>query len=242
MTVSPQCENGFTRLANEIIEALMRTNLSAYQSRILWAIWRETYGHQKKQDWISNSQLAEMTGIKKGHVSRTIKELLTRNIVTKSGNKIGFCKDYTQWRELPKLVTVTNSGNKVTSSGIHSYLTRRTQKKKYIKKYISAFADDAPPSNGNGKIKSLFAYWNSLGIIQHREIDRFERSLTAALKTYSPEEIGEAMKNYKEILESPDHWFSHHWTLSDFLSRKNGIDQFLTVNKPFDHFRKGPKQ
>ena len=27
MAASPQCENGFTRIANEIIEALMRTNL-----------------------------------------------------------------------------------------------------------------------------------------------------------------------------------------------------------------------
>ena len=44
MEASPQCENGYTRLANEIIEALMKSNLSAYQSRILWAVWRETYG------------------------------------------------------------------------------------------------------------------------------------------------------------------------------------------------------
>jgi len=114
---SPQVEDGYTRIANEIIDALMRINLSPYQSRILWAIWRTTYGFQKKQDWISNGQLVEMTGIKKSHVSRTMRELRERHIVTSSGNKIAFNKDYQQWRELPKLVTVTSRGNKVTSTG-----------------------------------------------------------------------------------------------------------------------------
>jgi phage replication O-like protein O len=113
----PQVENGFTRIANEIMDALMRTNLSAYQSRILWAIWRKTYGWKKREDWIANIQLVAMTGIRKQHVSRTVKELIERKMVTKSGYKIGFNKNYTQWRELPKQVTVTSSGNKVTDSG-----------------------------------------------------------------------------------------------------------------------------
>ncbi len=142
MSASPQIENGYTRIANEIIEALMRTNLSAYQGRVLWAIWRETYGYQKKQDWLSNGQLVEMTGLKKSHVSRTVSELITRNIVTKAGNKIAFNKDYTQWRELPKRVTVTPSGNKVTDWGYRSYQSGGTQKKKHIKKVL--FSSDAP--------------------------------------------------------------------------------------------------
>lgn len=134
MAASPQCENGYTRLANEIIEALMRTNLSAYQSRILWAIWRRTYGYHKTQDWIANRQLVEMTGIKKPHVSRTVSELIMRNMVTQAGNKVGFNKDYTRWRELPIRVTVTPSGNKVTHRGTRSYPSGGTQKKKHKKK------------------------------------------------------------------------------------------------------------
>ncbi|OPX95469.1 MAG: hypothetical protein A4E58_02113 [Syntrophorhabdus sp. PtaB.Bin006] len=90
-------------------------------------------------------------------------------------------------------------------------------------------------------IKSLFDYWNSLSIIQHRKIDKFERHLAATLKAYSPEEIGEAMKNYKDILESPDHFFKYRWGLDEFLSRKGGLEKFLAVNNPFDNFRKGEK-
>ena len=118
---NPQLENGHLRLANEIIEALMRTNLSAYQMRILWAIWRKTYAWRKPEDWISNSQLISMTGLRKQHVSRAKKELFERQIVTKSGYKMGFNKDYTQWRELPKQVTTPKTYPKlvtgVTSTG-----------------------------------------------------------------------------------------------------------------------------
>ncbi|MGD0488851.1 MAG: replication protein [Syntrophorhabdales bacterium] len=164
MPASPQLENGYTSIANEIIEALMRTNLSAYQIRILWGIWRRTYGFHKKEDWLSNSQLVEMTGLRKQHISRTIKELLQRNIVTKSGYKVAFNKDYTQWRESPKQVTVTNSGYKVTSTGDHSNQFRGTQKKKVLKKESTFSPSDFdtfwnlyPKRNGRkaGKVECL---------------------------------------------------------------------------------------
>jgi len=127
---SPQLENGYFRIANEIAEVLMRTNLSAYQSRILWAIFRRTYGFNKKEDWLSNSQLVDLTGLWKQHIYRTIKELLGRNLVTKRGYKIAFNKDYQQWRELPKGVTSHSKSPKgvtpspkgvtgVTNRGVH---------------------------------------------------------------------------------------------------------------------------
>jgi phage replication O-like protein O len=127
MDTTPQVKNGFTRIANQILDDICQVNLSSYQSRVLHFIWRKTYGYGKKQDWISVSQIVEGTGIKKSHVSRTKKELLLRKIVTSSGNKIGFQKDSRLWQELPNQVTiknsyqsrpeVTNSGQKVTNLG-----------------------------------------------------------------------------------------------------------------------------
>lgn len=103
---SPQTENGYTPIANEILEALARTNFSAYESRILWCIVRKTYGWGQKEDWIAISQMVEATGMHRSHVSRAKKMLLARNIVTEGGNKISIQKDYTRWRELPKGVNV----------------------------------------------------------------------------------------------------------------------------------------
>jgi len=103
---SPQKENGYTSIANDIVEALAMTYLSSYESQILFAILRKTYGWNKKDDWISGSQLAEMTGIKKGHVSRTLKKLILRNMITKNDGVLSFQKDYDLWQKLPKQVTI----------------------------------------------------------------------------------------------------------------------------------------
>lgn len=124
---NPQKENGAVMIANEIVEALAKTYMSSYESQIVWVLFRKTYGFNKKDDWIANHQFVEMTGIHKAHVSRTIKKLISRNIVTQMGNKYRFQKDYTSWLELPKQVTnkklpkqvtkVTQMGTTVTQIG-----------------------------------------------------------------------------------------------------------------------------
>lgn len=102
---NPQIENGYIKIANEISEHLMNINLTAYQYRVLWAIWRKTYGWNKKYDWLSYTQLKEMTGLRKQHIWRTVKELVDKNIVTRQGYKLSFNKDYHKWKTLPNRVT-----------------------------------------------------------------------------------------------------------------------------------------
>ena len=96
---NPQLEDGFTMVANEIIEALARINLCAYESRVLWFIIRKTYGWHKKNDWIALSQIVDSTGILKPNVSRTLKSLKARNIIIRDKNRrVGVQKDYEKWR------------------------------------------------------------------------------------------------------------------------------------------------
>src|SRR4051812_4004780 len=83
---NPQKENGYTGIANEIVDALCKTNLSPHEGRIVWCVFRKTYGFNKKDDWISLSQLVEMTGMHKAHVSQAKRKLLDRKIVTQTGN------------------------------------------------------------------------------------------------------------------------------------------------------------
>lgn len=102
---NPQKENGHLDLANKIVEQLAQTQLSGYEIRLLWAILRKTYCWHKKQDWISYSQFREVTKIgNNSHISRGLKKLVLRQIVTKNGNKYGLNKDYDKWIKLPKLV------------------------------------------------------------------------------------------------------------------------------------------
>ena len=99
---NPQLEDGYMKLANEIVLALMQINLSPYEGRFLWCVFWHTYGWNKKDDWIALSSIAEMTGMQKSHCSRSKKFLLQRNIVTQQGKKISFNKYYSQWNKLPR--------------------------------------------------------------------------------------------------------------------------------------------
>jgi len=98
---NPQKENGFTPIANAIVEALMKVNLSAYETRVLWFLFRKTYGWDKKTDWIALSQFSECIGIDRRLIHRCIKELLAKNmiVIEKDGSKFkyGFQKDFDQW-------------------------------------------------------------------------------------------------------------------------------------------------
>jgi len=141
---SPQLENGYTKIANELLEAFARTNFSAYQRRVIDAIIRKTYGFQKKADYIAISQIVELTQIHKAHVSRTLRELNHRNVVTRSGNQIAINKDWQGWQELPNGVTrkkVTPSGPKVTQRGIKKLPdgADTKERKKLSKEIYSAF-------------------------------------------------------------------------------------------------------
>jgi phage replication O-like protein O len=119
--VNPQVEAGHTRLANEILEALCRINLSAYETRTLFALWRKTYGWQKKEDSISVTQFQKLTGLKRQHQSRALKELETRKIVTRIGdgfiNTYRFNKDYTTWKTITKRGDDKKNGETVTRIG-----------------------------------------------------------------------------------------------------------------------------
>lgn len=94
---SPQLENGYTAIANEILHALMACKLLNYEFRVLTAVVRKTYGWRKKTDWISNSQLSEVTGIAKPNITRTVASLVKKNILVREGRKIGLQKDWEKW-------------------------------------------------------------------------------------------------------------------------------------------------
>ena len=148
---NPQKENGHIDLANEIIEAMAKTYFSSYEIQVLFAIFRKTYGWHKKEDWITGSQLVNMTGINKSHISRTLKRLIKRNLIIKNGKKISFQKDYEKWKKLPNQVTskklpnqdkklpnqvteVTQIGNKKLPKQVNTKETKETSTKEIYTK------------------------------------------------------------------------------------------------------------
>lgn len=92
-------------------------------------------------------------------------------------------------------------------------------------------------SSETNYIYVLFDYWNEKGIIKHRELTQARKSVTnARLKKYSVAEIKEAISNYKEILDSKSHYFTHKWNYEQFMKPSN-LERFTDEGKPFDNFK-----
>ncbi|MGY6272418.1 replication protein [Achromobacter denitrificans] len=110
---APQVEDGHTRLANELLEAMCRAGFSARQWAVVMAVVRKTYGYGKKADDISLGQLSSMTGIAKPHVSRAVNDLIAAGVLRRSagtfGNSLSLNKRYKQWALGGAAQTVTDS-------------------------------------------------------------------------------------------------------------------------------------
>ncbi|HLR34282.1 MAG TPA: hypothetical protein VK071_03015, partial [Tissierellales bacterium] len=75
-------------------------------------------------------------------------------------------------------------------------------------------------------INSIYAFWNTQKIINHRKLtDKMKRKIRTSLKDYKEEEIKQSIKNYSEILNSDKYWFTYRWTIDEFLQR--GIEKFI---------------
>ena len=152
---SPQIENGYTKIANEIMDALISHRLSGQEYQVTFFIIRKTYGFNKKCDYISMGQISKATGINRPLVARILKKLFQKNIigVTQKDNSVTqkdnryinclyFSKDYEQWKVLHKKTTVTQKDNtllhkRITKGVAQKDTHKRNNTKETITKEIS---------------------------------------------------------------------------------------------------------
>ncbi len=106
---SPQIQNGYIKLANELMDALIRFRIPGEARQCLDFIIRKTYGFNKKEDWIPLSQFVEATGLKKPIVCRAIHKLIHLNMIIKNDNARGTTyrvnKNHHEWVRLSKKIT-----------------------------------------------------------------------------------------------------------------------------------------
>jgi len=99
-------------------------------------------------------------------------------------------------------------------------------------------------NNNINNIYSIFEYWNTKGNLTiHKKgyaERKFKKRHLDAIADYSEEEILKAIDNYSHILESEKYFWSHRWTLDDFIIR--GLDRFVDTAKPLENFKKEQSQ
>lgn len=110
---NPQKEKGYTPIANEIMEALYRAEMSGQEFRLTLLILRKTYGFQKGEDMVSLSQMMAETGMTKTRCSQIINLLQLQKIVTVTENCNGICKKYKFNKDFDTWDTVTEKCNRI---------------------------------------------------------------------------------------------------------------------------------
>lgn len=100
---SPQLEKGHTRIAHEIMAALVRTSLSAAQLRVVFWILRLTYGFQRKEVSTSANAFATSLRTTSKYVIQVLGELERFSVITVEWTslekcKLSFNKDFEKWK------------------------------------------------------------------------------------------------------------------------------------------------
>jgi phage replication O-like protein O len=140
---SPQKENGFTPIANEILEMLVNACLLGSEYQVVLFVIRKTYGWNKKHDIISLTQFEKGTGLSRPTIVKTLKNVLIKNLIVKTPLPTGkwawsFNKNYETWVvKAPLLVKSKGvySKHALTESGKHALTHKR--KKETIQKDVS---------------------------------------------------------------------------------------------------------
>jgi len=100
---SPQLEKGYTKIAHEIIEAVARSAMTSMQLRVVFYIWRITYGFNRKV--CDTNTLSFVTKVRstKSAIESTLIELEKMQVIKitwidEKKFSIGFNKDYERWK------------------------------------------------------------------------------------------------------------------------------------------------
>ena len=199
---SPQKENGYTAIANELLLAIVSTNLKLNGSdfRVLLFIANQTYGYNHKKWRMSATYISNATGLSVRQVRRSISYLIECGLITvyereKTANVIGINKDYKSWSNGDNPVTVSdlsrcqtcpsNGDNPVTGNGDNPVTqnnkdrTRKINKKEYCAcAFFERLWEEYPNKKGKAKVsKKSMEAMNKIGYEEmHLALERYKAS------------------------------------------------------------------
>lgn len=197
---SPQKENGYTAIANELLLAIISTDikLSGSDFRVFLFVANQTYGYNHKKWRMSATYISNATGLSVRQVRRSLSYLIECKLITvyereKTANVIGINKDYRNWSNGDNIVTVSNlsrcqtcpqnGDNPVTVDGDNLVTqnnkdrTIKINKKEYCAcAFFESLWNEYPNKKGKARVskKSMEAI-NKIGYEEmHRALERYK--------------------------------------------------------------------
>jgi phage replication O-like protein O len=152
----PQLEDGYTRVANELLEAVFHADFNGAQIRVLLCLIRNTYGYGRKECEFSNGFVAKGTGLNKKSVALVMNSLqegkviiVTQQPTYTTPKKVKLNKRIKEWSSLPPqwktsptVEDVTSGTGEDVTSGTGEDVT--PQKRKILKKDIKEIVKKPP--------------------------------------------------------------------------------------------------
>lgn len=81
----PQVEDGYTRVANDLLEQIMEASFTLREMRVVMAVMRLTYGWNRKQARVTAGLLSKLTGMPEAIASKTLSGLITKQVILRHG-------------------------------------------------------------------------------------------------------------------------------------------------------------
>lgn len=104
MVADVQVENGFTRIANQILEEIAQRKFNGTEFRIIMILWRYTYGFNRKQHSLSTGFIAEAIGMDNSRVRKVLKDLIDNKVIDVTeqatfnhSRVLAFNKNFEEW-------------------------------------------------------------------------------------------------------------------------------------------------
>ena len=178
-------DDGYTRIANDLLEKIISFPFTLRQQNLLLAIARKTYGYNKKIDWIGNKQLSELTRYPETRCSTTKNELIKMNVLVTKGREVGINKNLNEWESdiTQTSKTFTKSVKKTFTKTVNHSLPKEVNTKDNTTKDNK---DNTPISpEGENLAQELLNYYNQSRNARCQDFSPFIK----ALNKYSLDEI-----------------------------------------------------
>jgi len=156
---NPQMENGYTPIANELLEQVYKLKLNGTQFKIILVVCRYTYGFSRDQHKLSESFIAKAADTHKKQISRELNALIKLNIIKVAKDAtftesriISLNKNYSVWvlnniqgaNQLPPNEIEDGTGSGLVTSTGSGLVTQENNIKTNIKqKDIKDIVDSA---------------------------------------------------------------------------------------------------
>lgn len=167
---TPQKENGYVPVANELVEAFGSLNLSGQCWQVMWVVLRYTYGFNRKNAPLSLNFIAKSCNITNRQACRALRTLLDRGVLSKktvptgkndsttvekdsipSVNHYQLNKLYKTWRKTTpaRLGTVENDSTVLSKKTPNKDKKRKTEEIKINSSYSSSVLDSSSSLSSN---------------------------------------------------------------------------------------------